>query len=221
MIVGDLINDMVPPLKLNDEISKAIVWMEELRLNELPVVDKSQFIGFVQEDFFISEEDFKKTVADFELNAKSCYIEEDKHLYDLLKTAKDHNLGSVAVVNSEGQYVGVVSVNDTLSVFADSATIQSPGGIIILSMLNRDYSLSQISRLIEAEDAKIIGSFINADPMDGEKLHLTLKINKIDLSHILATLERFGFQVFAHFQETSKKTNEKERIDILLKYLSI
>jgi len=85
----------------------------------------------------------------------------------------------------------------------------------------KDYSLSEISRLIEAEDAKILSSSIKDDDFDKTMLRLTLKINQIDLSRIVATLERFGYKIIARYQESNVTDNQKERLDILLKYLDI
>lgn len=221
MIAADLINDMIPPIKTTDEASKAMLWMEELRLTELPVVEKQRFLGFIAEDIIIDENTLEKIVSDYPLKGQSCFLSEGRHVYDVLKMATEHELNSVAIINHEGHYAGVVSVQDTLSVFANSATIQNPGGVLIIAMNNRDYALSEISRLVESDDAKIIGSFLTSDPNDPEKIHLTLKINKIDLSHVIATLERFSYKIIAHFQEVVNKSNEKERLDILLKYLSI
>ena len=85
----------------------------------------------------------------------------------------------------------------------------------------RDYSLSEISRLIEGEGAKILGSTIRDDGTDPQKLKLTIKINQTDLSRIVATLERFDYKIIARFQEPKVIDADKERLDILLRYLNI
>ena len=48
-----------------------------------------------------------------------------------------------------------------------------------------------------------------------------VKINKTDLSHITATLERFGYKIIARFHETKHTATEQERLDILMKYLEM
>jgi predicted transcriptional regulator len=59
----DLINDMIPPLKGTDDAAKALIWMEELRLEYLPVVDNQKFLGFLSEGAILDENDASKTVA--------------------------------------------------------------------------------------------------------------------------------------------------------------
>lgn len=215
----DLLNDMIPPLKLTDEASKALIWMEELRLDYLPVIDNQKFIGFLSEDNVIDDNDDTKNVADYFIDGASCFIYENQHIYDAVKKAVDYDFKMVAILNEDGSYKGVILLNDLLTVFSQSAFIQSPGGIIVLSINQLDYSLSEISRLIETNDAQILGSSINIDNNDPAKFKLTLKVNREDLTHIIATLERFSYKVIAKYHEASTITNEKERLDLLLRYL--
>jgi len=95
------------------------------------------------------------------------------------------------------------------------------GSILVLSMNFSDYSLAEISRLIEENHAKILSSIIKEDPLDPGKVRLTLKVNQADMSRIVATLERFGYKVIGRYQESKPIENEKERIDMLLRYLDI
>ena len=62
---------------------------------------------------------------------------------------------------------------------------------------------------------------IPGTPLDQAKIKVTLKINKTELSHITATLERFGYRIIGRFQEVESKSNDKERYDMLMKYLDI
>lgn len=221
MTAKDLINDMIPPLKPSDKASKALVWMEELRLKELPVVDQGAFLGFVTEDILLDSEDDSAPIRKFPLTGNKCLVYANQHFYDAVKQSTDYGLESTVVLDSDQQYLGVITLTDSLAFFSQSATIQSPGGIIVLSIDNKDYSLSEISRLIESDNAKVLGSSISIDKKDPNRYRLTLKLNKEELSRIIATLERFGYKVIAHFQEVVQESNEKERLDMLMRYLNI
>ncbi|NJO00896.1 MAG: hypothetical protein HC880_03685 [Bacteroidia bacterium] len=85
----------------------------------------------------------------------------------------------------------------------------------------RDYSLTEISRLVESNNAKILSTHISRDKEDYTKLRVTLKINKIDLNRIVATFERFNYRIIAKFQSADNVEMDKERIDLLFKYLNI
>ncbi|MBT1706005.1 CBS domain-containing protein [Chryseosolibacter indicus] len=221
MIAEDLINHMIPPLKGSDDAHKAIVWMEEFRCTYLPVVDNNRLLGFISEEIILETNDIEKHVGDFNLAGLSCYVHLDTHFYDILKVATDNKLQMVAVLNDDQQYAGVITVQDTLTSFAQTAAVQMPGAILVLSMNYVDYSLSEISRLIEENHAKILSSIIKEDPLDPGKIRLTLKINQTDMTRIVATLERFNYKVIGRYQESRPVENERERIDMLLRYLDI
>src|SRR5688572_33403792 len=221
MIAEDLINHMIPPLKGTDDAHKAIVWMEEFRCTYMPVVVDSKLIGFISEEIILETNEIEKEVADFNLVGKNCYVHLDTHFYDILKVAADNKLQMVCVLNEEQQYAGVITVQDTLTSFAQTAAVQLPGGILVLSMNFNDYSLSEISRLIEENHAKILSSIVKEDPLDANKIRLTLKINQQEMSRIVATLERFNYKVIGRYQENKPIAGEKDRIDMLLRYLDI
>jgi CBS domain-containing protein len=215
----DLLNDMIPPLKVTDEATKALVWMEELRLEYLPVVEGQKFKGFLSEDTILDGNDNSKLVGDYLIDGNDCFIYDYQHIYDAVKKATDFDFKAVAVLNEEGGYIGILLLTDLLTIFSQSAFIQSPGGVIVLSINQLDYSLSEISRLIETNDGQILGSAINIDQNDPTKFRLTLKVNREDVTHIIATLERFNYKVVAKYHEAANITNEKERLDMLMRYL--
>lgn len=221
MIAEDLINHMIPPLKGSDDAHKAIVWMEEFRCNYMPVVEDNKLLGFISEGIILETNEIDKTVKDFNLVGINCYVHLDTHFYDILKVAAENKLQLVAVLNDDQSYCGVITVQDTLTSFAQTAAVQMPGGILVLAMNHADYSLSEISRLIEENHAKILSSIVKEDPLDPLKLRLTLKINQMDLSRVVATLERFNYRVIGRYQETKPVPGERDRIDMLLRYLDI
>lgn len=221
MIARELINHMIPPLKMEDNAHKAMTWMEELRLNQLPVVDNAEFKGLISEDIILESNDISKNISGFPLIAANGFVYHYQYFYDILKLASDNEVQVIAVLDDFNQFIGVITVEDTITAFAQTAAVQSPGGVLVLSLNAVDYSLAEISRLIESDNAKILSSSIKTDLMEPNKVRLTLKTNKEDLSHIIATLERFDYKIIGRFQETQTLTNEKERLDILLRYLDI
>jgi acetoin utilization protein AcuB len=221
VIAEDLINHMIPPLKVTDDAHKAIVWMEEFRCNYMPVVEDGNLLGFISEEIILETNDIEKKVGDFTLVGSKCVVNLTSHLYDILRVAADNKLQMVAVLDHEEHYLGVITVQDTLTFFAQSAAVQMPGGILVMSMNHNDYSLAEISRLIEENHTKVLSSIVKEDPLDPGKIRLTLKLNQIDLSRIVATLERFGYKVIGRYQESKPIGSERERIDMLLRYLDI
>jgi len=220
-LARELINHMIPPLKLNDSTQRAITWMEELRTNQLPVVKDGKFMGLISDNIIMEGNEIDKKVSDYQLIGENCYVHENQHLYEIIKLATDNGVQVIAVLNDNSEFVGTITVQDLIAALAQTSAVQSPGGIIILSLPQIDYSLAEISRLIEAENVKILNSSVSPDFLDPSKIRLTLKLNQIDVSRVVATLERFNYKIIAKYQESPLISNEKERIDILLKYLEI
>lgn len=221
MIAKELINHMIPPLKPNDEVTKAISWMEELRVSELPVVEDGKFLGILNEDLILDDNSQEELVHNLVLTGNNSFLKEQSHYYEILKLSNDESVSLVAVLDDDDNYLGVVSIRDVVEAFAQTSSIKSPGAIFILSMNVTDYSLTEISRLVESNDAKILSSHTAVDADDTSIVRLTLKINTEDASRVLATLERFGYTVETQFSKQVLEDNDKDRYDILMKYLQI
>ncbi|MCU0443707.1 MAG: CBS domain-containing protein [Microscillaceae bacterium] len=221
MIAEDLINPMIPPLKLTDKVQKAIQWMEELRVNQLPVIEHDEYRGLVTEDLIYQFNDEKARIGDLSLTSSEVFVQYNQHFYEILRLANLYSVEVIPVLGEENNFLGVVTLNDTLNALAETSAMQEPGGILILAIDKRDYSLTEISRLVEGNNAKILSTQIADDKHDYNKLHVTIKINTTDLNRIVATFERFNYNIIAKFQSVEPVDIDKERIDLLFKYLSI
>ena len=105
--------------------------------------------------------------------------------------------------------------------FISKFATQPIGAVFVLEIKAIDYSLTEISRLVESNEAKIMSMFTESDAFDPNLLIVTIKVNTIDLTRILATFERFEFKILAKFHDYQTQKFESSRIDLLLKYLEI
>jgi len=126
----------------------------------------------------------------------------------------------VPVINDENQYTGIVTVNDLVAYFAESKSVYMPGGIIILEMDFKDYSMSHISQIIESDGGHILSASVSATK-NQQTIEVTLKIDKVDLSRILAAMYRYNYQVIGSFSQSEFNDDLKSRYDSLMHYLNI
>jgi hypothetical protein len=217
----EYINNLIPPLKLSDKTGMALAWMEEIRTDVLPLIDKGVFLGLIKEESIFEVNDPNTLIADIQPSNPDCWVFSDKHIYDVMRVSSEQKSNIVAVLNRDSHYLGIVTMEDSIAAFADSLSIKSQGSVLILSLAMTDYSLSEISRIIESENTKVLSSFITDDPLDDNKIKLTLKLDQPELRHIKATLERFGFKIIDHYQEESGVSGEEDRIGNLLRFLDI
>ena len=221
MIAEELINQMIPPLKISDTAQKAKTWMEELHLYQLPVVEDLHYKGLVSEERLLESDDLSVKLSLIKLESENIFVKAGTHFYDVVKLALKNKMQVIAVLDDNSEFLGVISVNDTASAIAQMFASQGPGGIIVLALKEIDYSLSQISRLVESNDSKILSSFVVTDERDPSYIKVTLKLNRSDLTRIIATFERYDYRIVAHFQESELISADKDRLDMLFKYLNI
>ncbi|GAB3823116.1 hypothetical protein GCM10028895_29450 [Pontibacter rugosus] len=72
MIAEELINQMIPPLKLYDTVEKALRWMDEFRVNELPVVSNRKYMGLATELSLIELPDRARQLKELSWTIKRC-----------------------------------------------------------------------------------------------------------------------------------------------------
>ncbi len=115
----------------------------------------------------------------------------------------------------------MITQNDLIHYFADFSALKEPGAIIILEMSIHDYSLSQISQIVESNDAKILSLYISSHS-SSTRLELTLKINRSDLTSIIQTFTRYNYTIQSTFMDHDDMDSLYEnRYDMFMKYLSI
>jgi CBS domain-containing protein len=126
----------------------------------------------------------------------------------------------VPVLDEAGHYLGLITLADVLKHYSDSGVFADSNGVIVIEVGAKSYSLSEIARIVESEDSKIISAYITPDPKE-EVIDITLKINQSDLSRILASFTRHGYLVKEHYNHSAFMDDLKSRYDSLMNYLDI
>jgi predicted transcriptional regulator len=221
MIALDFINSLIPTLKAGDNIAKATALLDDLSVDQLPVVDGNEFKGFINTDMLFDDLFDHTNVGDYQLDPKKCVVQSSQHFYEVVKVFSDCDQDMLAVIDENQEYAGAFKAQDLLNRFAQTTAVQSPGSVIEIAVKQIDYSLAEITRLIEADGVKIMGCFLQNDVNDPSLLQVTFKLDRKDASRAVATLERFNYKVISLFQEASVASYEKERLDALMRYLDI
>ena len=221
MQAADFIHPLIPSILISDPVGSALKKMESLELTTLPVVEGGIFLGFVEDEILLEQEHLDVQIAQVELECATCWVYADQHFYDLIRVATEHQAKWVAVQDREQHYLGVVPTQDALTAYADNFSINSQGSVLAISLQMNDFQLSEIARLVESENCKILSCLLNTDPMDSQSIELTLKLDKPDSRHVKATLLRFGYQVKDYAQEEVGQSTDEERIGNLFRFLDI
>ncbi|MGB1240903.1 MAG: CBS domain-containing protein [Chitinophagales bacterium] len=220
MIAKKLINDTIPPLKLSDDGVKALAWIAEFHVHHLPVVDGQQYLGIISEYNIYDTNETSKPLSAYDFSEKPPKVHEYDHIYEVMKIMKTHQLTVMPVLDEEEQYVGLITLDTITDYLSHAQGMQEPGGIVILEMNTNDYVLSEIARLVESHNAKILSMYVTTHP-NSPAIDVTLKVNKTDLTRILPTFERFEYVVKAYYQEEDYLEDVQERYDEFMNYLNI
>ena len=132
----------------------------------------------------------------------------------------DQKLSMVPVVDLQKNYQGCVTQRALLEYCSLLTSASQPGGIIILEMSERDLSMSEIAKIVESNNARIL-SYFTESVGDTSQVLLTLKLNKTDISAILATFDRFNYVVRLSFQPDNFKDDTQGRYESFMNYLNM
>ena len=220
MLAKELISDEVPPLKITDNGSRALKWMEEFRVSHLPVVKGTEFIGLLSDTDLLDLNSVKQNIANLKINLSKAFVFENQHVFEVLKIISAQHLSVIPVLDEQKKYKGVVTARRLMQIIADMPFVNEPGAIIMLEMNDHDYSMAQIAQIVEGNDAKILSAYITARYEQG-KIEVTLKVNKEDLSGIIQTLNRYNYTIKASFQQSSFEEDIKRRFDSFMNYLNV
>ena len=221
MTAEELIQASVPFLKTEDKAEHALELMEDFGFELLPVVEGTTFRGFLTEDTLNSLLNEEDDIANLRYEFREAFVGREQHLYDVLRIAFQNEADLVAVLNEKKEYIGAIVVAETMSYFASMNAFNSPGGILVLSMAEAQYSLGEISRIIESNGAKVLSSGVMQDPETVGQIKLVLKLNQPDLSRVIAALQRFQYSIIGQYHDSDFEDVDKKRLDNLFRYLNI
>lgn len=218
MILSDYITKKPKALDINEKIIDALDFFQELDYSHFPVLDEGIFIGCANADDMETYQDSKK-ILDYKYNLEPFFIRQDACWLDVLENFAQNNCNITPVLNGENQYVGFYQLQDVVHFLTNTPFIKEQGGIIIVKKEIKDYSFSQISQILEENNAKVLGLFIsNADINEVE---ITIKISSTSLNPIIQSFRRFNYEIVSEHQEDNYLQNLKERSEYLEKYLNI
>ena len=219
MVAGTIISNDIIPLRTSDTGEEALAIMNEFGVRHLPIVNNKQLLGVISEDEIL-DYDIEEPIGSYRLSLIKPFVKENDHLFEVMKVMATQRLTVIPAISLEEEYIGFVTQEDLLQYFAATAAFTESGSIIVLELQRRDYSMVEIARIVESENANIISSFITTNS-DAFLIDVTIKVNKPEIQHILATFERFNYKIKATFLEAQFTDTLKERYDLLMTYLNI
>lgn len=220
MLTRELQSQTLPSLHLYDKVYQALQLMNDNQVTHLPIVEGDKYIGTVSEDDLLQADNDNAELQTLQQSFSNASVNEEEHFLKAVQIAAENGLSVVPVINKENELVGTVVYNDLLKYAAEFMSLNEPGGLIVLEMENNQYSFNEISKLVETNDAQITQLNTSTDPETGIIL-VTIRINKPEVSDIVATFQRYEYNVKYFFGEELYTNEVRSNYDNLMNYLKI
>ncbi len=209
----------IPTLSPDDTGDKAMDVMAENNLDELPVVDQDNYVGLINENDILNwQNPADKLSASDSLTYKPA-VPGSGHPYEAMRLMNQMNLSVLPVVDNEHKYIGAVTKDSLLKYITEHSGIDTPGGIIVLEVAPRNYTLPEIARICENEDVMIMNllSSVNERGM----LEVTLKVNRSVLDGVVSSFERHKYHVKEVFGEHNNGEDITGKYNLLMNYINM
>ncbi|HPA35802.1 MAG TPA: CBS domain-containing protein [Chitinophagales bacterium] len=219
LFAQDCINNSIPYLRLTDTAGYALDLMAEYKVDQLAVVDNGVLAGMASEQQLLDLDD-NITLEEMRPALLANKVLEGTHVFDVVRKQSEFATDYLPVVTAAGEYLGLITTQKIVAQFSSHSALAGSGGIIVLEMEARDYSLAEIAKIVESNNALILHSMIST-AAHSHQLQVSLKINKNDLKDIQLSFERYQYTVLAVLHQSEYEWQLKERYDSLMRYLEV
>jgi hypothetical protein len=214
----DYINQDFKPFDSNETVAFAQDFFSDLNFSHFPIVENGIFIGNISAED-VDGFDFSKNLSDYKYSFEGFYTRNSSVLLDVLDDFAKNETNVIPVLDAQNNYIGYFELEDLINVFNETPFLKELGGIVIVEKPIEGYSFSQISQIVEGNNAKVLGAYISS--ADSEKVQITVKIAEGSINEIIQTFRRYEYEIISEHQEDDYLKTLKERSDYLDKYLNI
>ena len=137
---------------------------------------------------------------------------------DVLEVFAKNHTTIVPVLDESNSYLVIMSLKTSLN-FSMKPLFERTWRNYCCRKPVLDYSMSQITQIVESNNGKLLGLFISES--DVEKVQVTIKISLGAMNDIIQTFRRYNYEILSEHHEDLYINNLKERSDYLDKYLNI
>ena len=220
MLVYELISQEIPPLKQSDTVLKALDWMDQFKVSHLPVIEGRSLIGLISENDLLDSSDANKLLSEIPFRIPPCFVFEQQHAYDVIRLMSSMDLSLIPVLNASEQYHGCISTMNLIHHMSSMASVELPGGVLVLEMNQNDYSPSQIAQIVESNNAKLLSLQVSS-LKNSTRLEVTIKVNRESIADIIQTFHRYQYTIKASFETGDYSKQMEDRFKQFWHYLNM
>jgi predicted transcriptional regulator len=217
--INNYISNDIKPLKPEDNITKARKLFENNNFSLLPVLNKKKFCGVLWREEAELTYDSGQKVKDLKHLFQPVHVSEKMSWFEILQFFTSNNCNLIPVLDSKDRYIGYYELDDFLKIFESTPFLHENGVILTISKGITDYSFSEITQIVESNEATLFGAFISN--IENDIVSIVLKLSIHDISNTMLSFRRYGYQIVNEKSNDRYLDELRERSDYLKKYLNI
>jgi CBS domain-containing protein len=221
LLAENLILDSVPSVKSSETGQKALNYMDLYRVSHIPVVNNSEYLGLISDKLIYDLNLLEKPIGKELPKLDTSHAHKSEHIFEVAMIMYKLKISVLPVLDANHYYLGTITLYDLARRFARLFSLQEIGGVIVLEMNVNDYSLVQISRIVEENGGKVLSSFLDRKP-GNSNLNVILKLDKEELSPIIQAFTRYDYNIKAvYFDNSMLDDLYNDRYEQFMKFMNI
>ncbi|UWX55563.1 CBS domain-containing protein [Maribacter litopenaei] len=208
----------IPVFDVQTTCGDLLEFFKENTFSHIAVMEKDRFLGvFSENDMDVVSSDSK--INDYRYDLETFFVRKETSWLDVLEVFARNEANLVPILDEVERVVGYYDLTDIVSEFIDTPFFTDPGNILVVATGVKDYSFSEISRIVESNNARLIGGFIT--DMQNDVVQVTLKISTANFDKVLQTFRRYNYHIIFGNSDDQFLEDLKNRSDYLDKYLNV
>lgn len=219
MNITEYLSEEIRPLRLKDDVKKAQKVFKNYPITHFPVIENNMLLGNFAEEDIQTIENKEDELVMYNHLLNSFFADEKATVLELLKIFADNDSNIIPILNDKKEYIGYLDLRDVLDVFSSSPFMIEEGETLIVEKLQNDFSMSEITQIVESNGGKLLGLYISEKT--GEFVQITVKVISDEINEIMQTFRRYDYKIVSMHENDIYLEDLKNRSDYLQKYLEM
>lgn len=217
-LLSDYINNDFKPFSNTESITDIQEFFAENTFSHFPVLVDDVYAGCISS---VDAETFEtqKNIMEYRYALEGFFVRNTMVWLDVLEVFARNNANLVPILDETNKYIGYYDITDVIKFLNETPFLKETGGIIVVEKPATDYSMSQITQIVESNNGKFLGLFVSE--ANAEKVQVTLKITLGAMNEIIQTFRRYNYEIISEHYEDNYLNSLKERSEYLDKYLNM
>jgi Mg/Co/Ni transporter MgtE len=216
--LSEYINNDFKPFPCTETVAEIQNFFAESTYSHFPILDNGVYMGCISA---VDAETFEteKSITDYRYALEGFFVRDTMIWLDVLEVFARNNANVVPILGETNNYIGYYEITDVIKFLNETPFLKETGGIIIVEKPTADYSMSQITQIVESNNGKLLGVFVSE--ANAEKVQVTIKTTLGSVNEIIQTFRRYNYEIVSEHNEDNYLNNLKERSEYLDKYLNM